>query len=442
MLKRSLIFGIAILILVAASFAETKSHLFSVLTGKASQAYFGSAALGAADWRGVGVPYVAAAASGGIGLIHRGAVYLYDTLDTDAPVVVLKGAEDGDLFGYRLAGVTDMNGDSIPDLAVSAPYMGTQSKRPGKVYLYAGGGGFGDSKPFEFSVNEKGNGFGRAVCVEDLNGDGLADLIVGAPYSNHGGIMAGRVYIWWGRANIKGNTKPDVTLNHGTTNDLYGTALAVGDLNGDGHADLAVGSPQHNIGQDLPGSVFIFFGGENAKWSKPSLILNGETTTFQDHFGATLAIPGDVNGDGSDDLLVGAPNVKTSGSDQGRVYLFSGGQSLDNEPDLQLDGEKEINLFGSGLFGIGDLNQDGKADFAVQAESAGGGRGIVYFYYGGWERPFYEMTGEYVGDRLGNCVVNLGDYNKDGTQDIAVCAAWNDTDGDDAGRIYILSFQK
>ena len=372
MLKHRLVYAVAILSIFTASFAETESHLFSVLTGKASQAYFGSAALGVADWRGAGVACVAVGASGGIGLIHRGAVYLYDTLDTATPVTVLKGAEDGDLFGYRLAGVTDMNGDGIPDLAVSAPYMGTQSKKPGKVYLYVGGDGFGTAKPLEFSVNEKGNGFGRAVCVEDLNGDGLADLIVGAPYSNHGGIMSGRAYIWWGSVNLKGNAKPDVTLNHGTTNDMFGTSLAVGDLNGDGYADLAVGSPQHNIGEELPGSVYIFFGGDNAKWSKPSLILNGEATTFQDHFGATLAIAGDVNGDGSDDLLVGAPNVKIVGGDQGRVYLFSGGESLDDKPDLTLDGEKEINLFGSGLFGVGDLNQDGKADFAIQAESAGG----------------------------------------------------------------------
>ncbi|MBU1707122.1 FG-GAP repeat protein [bacterium] len=442
MLKHRLIYVIAILSVLTASFAETESHLFSVFTGKASHAYFGSAVLGAADWRGSGEALIAAAASGGIGLIHRGAVYLYDTLDADAPVVVLKGMADGDLFGYRLAGMTDINGDSIPDLAVSAPYMGTQSNKPGKVYLYLGGSGFGESKPLEFSVDEKNNGFGRAICVKDLNGDGLADLIVGAPYSNQGGILAGRVYIWWGSKAFKSSAKPDVTLTHGTTNDMFGSSLAVGDLNSDGHADLVVGSPQHNIGEELPGSVYIFFGGDNAKWTKPSLIINGETTTFQDHFGATVAIAGDVNGDGSNDLLIGAPNVKIAGGDQGRVYLFSGGQSLDDKPDLILDGEEELGLFGSRIFGIGDLNQDGKADFAIHAESAGGGRGVVYFFYGGWERPFYEMTGEYVGDRLGNCVVNLGDYNKDGTQDVAVCAAWNDTDGDDAGRIYILSFSK
>lgn len=417
-------------------------YLFSLLTGKTRQAHFGSAVLGAIDWVGTGKKYIAVGASGTVGgPVQRGAVYFYDTLTAEAAVITLDGVEDGDLFGRQLSGTADMNGDGLADLAVSAPYGRTGPQKPGKVYLFLGGKDFSKSKPIAFSVKEAGNAFGLSVCLEkDLNGDGLADLVVGAPYSSQAGPLAGRAYIWWGSTALKGGTTPDVVLRQGTTNDMFGTSLAVGDLNGDGQADLAVGAPQHNVGDKIPGSVFIYLGGGDAKWARPSLVLSGEATTFHDHFGASVAILADVNGDGAGDLLVGAPKVMISGPGRGRVYLYWGGPLLDENPDQNFDGEIDVAHFGAKVCGLGDLNQDGKSDFAIQAEDAAGARGILYFYYGGWERSFYELRGEFVGDRLGNSVVPLGDMDANGTKDVAVGARWNDAGAEEAGRVYILSF--
>lgn len=442
--KWYIITWVLVLGLVPETLADTGNakYLFGIMTGEIPNAYFGSAIVGGVDWAGSGTKYLAISAPGAaLGPVREGTVYFYDSLGAETPAMVMTGASEGDLFGYRLSGRSDINGDKIPDLAVAAPYGRAGTQKPGKVYLFFGGDEFTKSKPIELSADEQGDGFGLAVCLEeDLNGDGLADLVVGAPYSNRAGPLAGRAYIWWGGDKLKSKAKPDVVLRHGTTNDMYGTSLAIGDINGDGQADLVIGAPQHNVGDKIPGSVFVYFGGKNANWQQPSLVLNGEAKAFYDHFGAVVAIPGDVNGDGADDLLVGAPKVKISGGDQGRVYLFSGGKALDENPDQIFDGEAEIDRFGSAIYPVGDLNEDGRADFAILAENAAVGHGILYFYYGGWETPFYEMTGEASGDRYGYGFAALGDMNGDKTKDMVVGAGWNDAGGEGTGRVYILSF--
>jgi hypothetical protein len=448
MLKRTpciVALGILVFGLAGKAFASDGSsakYLISVLTGKTPDACFGSAIQGGADWTASGKKYVAIGASGGSGgPVFGGAVYFFDKFADEEPVLTLKGIEEGDLFGYRLSGGKDMNGDGIPDLAVSAPYGRTGFQKAGKVYLFLGGQDFATAKPIALSADELSDGFGMAICLdEDLNDDGLFDLVVGAPYSNRGGASAGTVYIWWGTKTLKNGAKPDVILRQGTTNDMFGNSLSAGDLNGDGQADLAVGAPQHNVGEKLPGSVFVYFGGSKAKWNEPSLVLNGEATSFQDYFGVSVKIVGDINGDGGSDLLVGAPKVKISTGDEGRVYLYSGGQALDAKPDQILNGGTALGHFGSAVYAAGDLNRDGKADFVVQSEDGAEGHGMLHFYYGGWETAFYEMTGEMIGDRLGNSIAPLGDFNGDGTEDMAIGARWNDASGRDGGRVYILSF--
>jgi hypothetical protein len=439
--------GILLLTVIGVACAEMAGarYLFGVITGREANSHFGSAVLSGRNYLGSGEELIAVGASGSADQIVRmGEVDLFDSLGSDTAKLILKGREGGELFGYCLS-AGDFDGDSIPDLVVSAPNEWTNPKKqkPGKVYLFLGGKDFASRQPLVFAANESGDGFGLSVSLEaDLNGDGLTDLVVGAPNSNRNGALAGMAYIWWGTNKPVSGAKPSITLRQGTTNDMFGASLAVGDVNGDGQSDLIVGAPQHNIGDKIPGSVDIYYGGKTAKWDRPSLVLNGEATSFLDHFGASVAVVGDVNGDGGNDLLVGAPNVTTSVGEEGRVYLFSGGQVLDATPDMVMDGKTALGHFGSAVFAAGDINQDGKADFAIQTENAAESRGLVSFYYGGWETAFYEMEGEGVGDQLGNCMAALGDMNHDGTQDVAVGARWSDAGAKYAGRIYVLSFPR
>jgi len=442
------ILGLVLLGITGAAVANFGSarYLFGVFSGREANSFFGSAVVGEADWTGSGKKTIAVGASGVTEEPGRsGAVYLYDSLTSDVPAMTLKAIEKGDLFGYCLSGGGDFNGDAIPDLVVSAPHewIVPEKKKPGKVYLFLGGEGFATRAPIVFSANESGDGFGLSLSLEsDLNGDGLADLVVGAPYSNRGGALSGTAYIWWGTKDAKNGMKPNVVLRQGTTNDMFGTALSVGDLNGDGQADLAVGAPQHNLGEKMPGSVFLYYGGKQAKWDLSSLILSGEATSFYDHFGAAIAIVGDVNGDGGKDLLVGAPRVTVTMGEEGRAYLFFGGSVLDAKADVVMNGSVPLGHFGSAVYAVGDLNEDGKTDFAIQTMNGAEGRGAVSFYYGGWETAFYEMEGEAVGDRLGNSVAGLGDMNGDGTKDVAVAARWSDANARDSGRVYLLSFPR
>ncbi len=140
--------------------------------------------------------------------------------------------------------------------------------------------------------------------------------------------------------------------------------------------------------------------------------------------------------------MVGAPQYTGAGGQVGKVYLYQGGATLPEGPSNVFVGSAEAGRFGEKVFALGDLNKDGKGDWAAQAASAAQSRGVVYFYYGGWETDFYQFTGESIADAAGNSVSALGDLDGNGASDIAVGARWWDEEGaENAGRVYLLSVQ-
>src|SRR5690242_14058941 len=160
----------------------------------------------------------------------------------------------------------------------------------------------------------------------DVNGDGYADIIVGADHNDAGGTDAGRAYVVFGGP---GPTRlPNWVLTGGSGGGLFGNSVAgAGDVNGDGYADVIVGAPQ--AGGSNRGAAYVFFGGPAAD-AIPDLALSGEQAN--DRFGASVAGAGDVNGDGYDDVIVGAPLNDSAGSNSGRAYIFYGGPGADATP--------------------------------------------------------------------------------------------------------------
>jgi hypothetical protein len=325
---------------------------------------------------------------------------------------------------------------------VGAPNVPTSTTGAGRVYLYFGGADFGKSVSGSVASGEDGDGFGEAVNLKsDINGDGLADLIVGAPRSAKSGATAGRVYIWFGKHGGSFLGKEDVQIPLGTINDLFGTSIATGDLNGDGKADLAIGAPHHNIGEKIPGSVFIFQGGPGANFTRMTQVVSGEATQFQDEFGKSVVIIPDQNGDRAAELVIGAPQVTVSGRQLGKVYVYYGGQMVSKSPAATFMGAVEAGRFGDNVFSLGDINGDGKGDFAVQARDDAQSRGVVYCYYGGSDREFHKFTGEMMADQVGNSVVALGSVAGGPANALAVGARWNDAGAENAGRVYLLSIE-
>jgi len=356
--------------------------------------------------------------------------------------MVIDSPMDGEMFGWAMSGGGDWNGDGQPDLAVGAPNVPTPTTGMGRVYLYFGGADFGNSVSGSVSSGEDGDGFGEAVNLKsDLNGDGLADLVVGAPRSEKSGATAGRVYIWFGKRGRTIGGVEDVQIPLGTMNDLFGTCIATGDLNGDGQADLAIGSPHHNLGDKIPGSVFIIRGGPGANFTRVTQVVSGEATQFHDQFGKSVAITSDQNGDGMADLVIGAPQVIVSGRQLGKVYVYYGGQAVSKSPAFTYVGSVDAGRFGENVFSLGDLNGDGRGDFAVQARDDAQSRGVVYLYYGGSDREFHKFTGEKMADQLGNSVVALGAVAGRPAKALAVGARWSDSGWENAGRVYLISIE-
>jgi len=292
----------------------------------------------------------------------------------------------GGRFGEPLAS-GDVDGDGASDLIVGAWFMDTV------VVLYGGnaigsrrtivrGGIVGEQ--FGFAVAA----FGFALAAGDINKDGFADILIGAPLGGPNG--AGVVYVFLGGKSLSG--RPNVMLpnphppaNPEIADPTFASSLAVADLNGDGYADIIVGSPNTSTSDPMesrPGRVYIYFGGPTLN-SAPDLILQEPDPQAASAFGYALAV-GDLNGDGTADLAVSAIGA-TVGNRQraGRVYLFYGGPAIGPNPNLILEppSPEAGAEFGTAM-AIGDLNKDGKPDLAVGAPGASRRAGQVFLYLG------------------------------------------------------------
>lgn len=269
-------------------------------------------------------------------------------------------------------------------------------------------------------------GFGITVVQPgDLNGDGHEDLAVGATtFDAAGGAIPGRVYVYFGGPGA--DATPDVVLTGESVGDRFGYALAAaGDVNGDGSRDLIVGAYQNDARGANAGRAYVYFGGPGLD-SVPDLVLNGATAG--DQFGIAVAGVGDVNGDGRDDLLVGARFNATGGFQAGRAYVFFGGTSLDAVPDLVITSTTPGERFGFTVARAGDVNGDWRDDFLVGAylNSAHGlEAGRAYVFFGG---PGVDATSDLVldGESAGDHFSDGlagADVNGDGRSDILVGAS-------------------
>jgi hypothetical protein len=256
--------------------------------------------------------------------------------------------------------------------------------------------------------------FGCGVAnVGDLNGDGYQDLVVDSnPQSG-----PEHAYIYFGGPSF--DTIPDVTLESQYPN--FGVGSRAGDVNGDGFDDIMAYCSNSEIG-----FVSVFYGGSPLD-TVPDLRLHGKTG---EAFGWTRCPAGDLNGDGYDDLLIGAYMA----SNGGKAYVFFGGNPMDTIPDLILRTNAD-HAFGMAVAGLGDVNGDGYPDIGVGDPWKASCTGKAYIYFGGPDVdriPDLILTGGYAHSHFGGDIGG-GDLNGDGYAEIAVSAP---TYGD--GRLYVF----
>lgn len=253
----------------------------------------------------------------------------------------------GDRFGTAVAVAGDINNDSYQDLLIGAPNDDDGVSNAGAVYVLlmrANGVVFSKMKISKTSGNftgsylSGGDQFGYSISpIGDRDGNGVPDFVVGAPRDDTGGIDSGAIYFLF--MNSDGTVKfdkklsaEDLRANHGTmTRDQFGSSVSeVGDLNGDGFNDIAVGAAEDDDGYSGSGAIYMILLGANCEYIssyKISALHGGFTGTLDPlgNFGSSVANVGDLDGDGIEELAVGAPgSAEGSDEDAGSIWITSG----------------------------------------------------------------------------------------------------------------------
>jgi len=271
--------------------------------------------------------------------------------------------DDGFFFGTVWPG--DFNHDGFADVTVGAPLDddGIPASDRGRVYFYRGSSSPGNVADLFISGTEIGGQFGASVAaIGDFNGDGRADLAVGAPLEDGSAVDSGRVHVYFGGA---GFPVAGPVLDGTEAGGQFGACVArAGDVNRDGFDDLLVGAPMEDGGAVDSGRAHLFLGGSSPAAS-PFLTFNGAEVNGR--FGRSASTAGDADGDSYFDVVIGAPLEDAGGADRGRAYFYRGGPATDNVADQTFTGTEDLALFGWSVSGIFDLNTDGYHDIAIGA---------------------------------------------------------------------------
>jgi hypothetical protein len=316
---------------------------------------------------------------------------------------VFEGTQSQQRFS-ECAGAGDVDGDGTTDVIVGGPgYFPEEIAR-----VFSGRTG----AVLHALTGQPTTSFGRSVAgLGDLDGDGLGEFAVGAPDDSATMIAQGLVRVYRGA-----DASVLYTLSGSAQADRLGSSMAeVGDLNGDGHADLLVGIPESDLAGHNSGSVRLYSGVDGA------VLMTFFGTGAQDLFGYAVAFAGDVNADGTPDVIIGAPQLAATGVPKGYAVVCSG---TDGAIIYTLHGDEYQDRFGAGVGCVGDVDGDGHDDFGVGAphnNSNGPNSGSVRIYSGSTGTSLYLIGGPGPDAELSE-VTGRVDFDRDGRPDVIVGA--------------------
>ena len=410
----------------------------------------------------------------------------------------LDGVSENDYLGTSVSNAGDVNGDGFDDFIIGAPRDNSNGLFSGASYVV-----FGKASGFEATMSlsdlNGSNGFrldghsptgqtsssGTSVSTAgDINGDGLDDLIVGDPkaggsYYRYGPLGYGTSYVIFGRASgfeaaldlSSLDGKNGFSFEGESPSNYLGNSVSnAGDINGDGFEDIIVGAP--GAGPYARGISYIIFGKSSGFDTviDPSALDGSDGFSLVGEFaysalGASVSAAGDVNGDGVDDVIVGASEVDLNGEDSGASYVVFGKTAgfdaaidvseLNGTNGFRLDGVSERDYTGASVGTAGDINGDGFDDVIIGAHNANpngnyasGASYVVFGKASGFAAAMnvsaldgsngFRLDAVSEGDNMGASVSTAGDVNGDGFDDLIIGAPNAGPEGDRSGSSFVM----
>ena len=385
----------------------------------------------------------------------------------------IRGDAKSAQFGWIARRIGDVDGDKIADFTTSAPTYAVENTPGGRVYVYSGRTG----RLLWQHTGKSGERLGIGIeAAGDTNRDGIPDVIAAGPGSGYGYVFSGR------------DGKILLTVGEGKTNIQFGRHTSTaGDMNGDGFADVFVGAPgdaggagRATVFSGKDGTALLTLEGEKAGdafgstvgagtdpkqqllmvgapgggprgtgrvyvyralTTKPVFTMDSDETGGA--FGAMfLSVVGDVNGDKTGDIYVSDWSNNAKGRSTGRGYVYSG---RDGKPLFTLTGEKPGDGFGVGVADAGDVDRDGAADVILGAWQHATGAisgGRVYVYSGRTQKLLRTITCRTAGDTFGFDTTSLGDVDGDGATDFLITSGWSGVNGFQSGRLFVIAGER
>lgn len=348
-------------------------------------------------------------------------------------------------FGYTVACAGDVNGDGYSDVIVGAPlYDGAGSDRGVARVYHGSASGISTSHSGQVTQTQNSAQFGISVSsAGDVNGDGLSDIIVGADLINGSNSEEGRAYVFHGSSTGVSSTLK-ATLESNQASAYFGYSISsAGDVNADGYSDVIVGARYYDNGETNEGAAFVYHGSSSGLSTTASTFLEPDQTGAD--FGFSAAGAGDVNGDGYDDVIIGAYRYDNGQTDEGVAFVFHGSSSgIATTAATTLEENQADAQFGYSVSTAGDVNGDGYSDVIVSARYYTNGQsyeGAAFVYHGsssGINSTYAAFMEENkAAANMGRSVSCAGDVNGDGYSDVIV-GADNHTNGQaNEGAFYV-----
>jgi len=428
----------------------------SLLGVAGSDAGEGVSYVGDADGDGYDDIFIGAPAthtSGALGGAYLVSGPISGTTSLSSAPVQFVGAEASAATGRVVESGRDIDLDGFIDFAITAPNPGTKSKLPGSVYLINGPvtGVIDLSISDSELIGETASDYaGSSVkFLGDVNGDGWGDIAVGAYGDDSAFSSAGAVYLLFGPTS--GDvplSASDAKLTGESASSYAGLSLSnVDDIDGDGMADIAVGAPGFNSNT---GALYIVSSAVSGALSLGTADITLVGEAVNDAAGIAVSAQGDVNDDGYSDVIVGANAESSGASAAGAAYVLFGPPSVSGNlsiADLKLTGEAASDGAGISVSNQGDFNDDGLDDLLIGAKSADGevgNEGSAYVVLSPASGVIdlgsveYRFVGEGASAQAGYSVAFAGDVNADGFDDVVIGARNESSYAKHGGAVYLI----